>query len=500
MTAAPMHRPANLLVVDADQGRTTIHRNLYGHFAEHLGRGIYEGLWVGEDSPVPNVGGIRSDVVAALRELAPPVLRWPGGCFADEYHWRDGIGPRAGRPGTLNTHWGGVVENNHFGTHEFFALCEQLGAQPYLCGNLGSGTVREMQDWVEYCTFAGPSPLAQLRRAHGRDEPWALPFFGIGNENMGCGGMMRPEYYADEFRRYQTYVRSLSGNRVQKIACGPNGANYEWTDVLMRRAGELMDGLTLHYYAMPPWGQWKGHATSFTEDEYFETLRLALVMDELIRRHRTIMDRYDPAQRVALIVDEWGTWWEPTPGMNPDFLFQQNTMRDAIVAALTLNIFHQHCDRVRMANIAQTVNVLQAMILTDGSRMLRTPTFHVFEMFRGHQDALHLPSRLDGASYTSGRGPIPALSASASLKSDRILLSLVHTGLEQDQRLEVRLRGARVKSATGRILHGATVMAHNTFDQPDEVRPAAYTGFQVETGRLYLDLPPAAVVTLEVVT
>ena len=500
MTVASMHRTANLLVVDADQGRTTINRNLYGHFAEHLGRGIYEGLWVGEDSPIPNVGGLRSDVVAALRALAPPVLRWPGGCFADEYHWRDGIGPRSQRIATLNTHWGGVVENNHFGTHEFFALCEQLGAQPYLCGNLGSGTIREMQEWVEYCTFAGPSPMAQLRRANGRDEPWALPHFGIGNENMGCGGMMRPEYYADEYRRYQTYVRALSGNRISKIACGPNGANYEWTDVLMRRAGDLMDGLTLHYYAMPPWGQWKGHATVFTEDEYFETLRLALVMDELIRRHRTIMDRYDPAQRVALIVDEWGTWWEPTPGMNPDFLFQQNTMRDAIVAALTLNIFHQHCDRVRMANIAQTVNVLQAMILTDGPRMVRTPTYHVFEMFQGHQDALHLPARLDGANYTRGRCTIPALSASASLKSDRILLSVVHTGLEQDQRLEVRLRGARVKSAVGRILHGAAVMSHNTFDAPDEVRPVDYTGFQVETGRLYLDLPPASVVTVEVTT
>ncbi|MBL9215280.1 MAG: alpha-N-arabinofuranosidase [Opitutaceae bacterium] len=487
----------NRIVIHADQGSFTLNRNLYGHFAEHLGRGIYEGLWVGEDAAIPNVRGIRSDVVAALRRLRPAVLRWPGGCFADEYHWRDGIGPRAARPAMLNSHWGGVVENNHFGTHEFFDLCEQIGAEPYICGNVGSGTVREMQEWVEYCTFAGRSPLAELRRAHGREQPWRLPYFGIGNENMGCGGMMRPEYYADEYRRYQTYVRHLSGNRVSKIACGPNGANYEWTEVLMKRAGGLMDGLTLHYYAMPPWGEDKGRATEFSLEEYGRTLERCLVMDELLARHGTIMDRYDPKKRVALIVDEWGTWWEPEPGANPDFLFQQSTMRDAMVAALTLNLFHHHGARVRMANIAQTVNVLQAVVLTDGPRIVLSPTYHVFDLFQVHQDATYLPLHLAGDDWEIGSRKLPAISASASRRDGRIALSLAHTDPGREARVEVSLRGAEAGAVAGRILHAPTVQAHNTFDRPDTVRLRPFAGARLSGGRLEVTLPPASVVTLE---
>jgi len=366
----------NRVIIGADLGTVTIEKYIYGHFAEHLGRCIYEGFWVGQDSPIPNTRGIRNDVVEALRKIKPPVLRWPGGCFADEYHWKDGIGPRERRPARVNTHWGGVTENNHFGTHEFMDLCEQLGADPYICGNVGSGTVQEMAEWVEYITFAGKSEMADLRRQNGREEPWRLPFFGVGNENWGCGGHMRPEYYADLYRRYQTYVRHYSGNRVYKVACGPTG-DYRWTEVLMREAGRWMDGLSLHYYTLPGTWEKKGSATQFDESEWFSTLRNALHMEELIRRHSAIMDRYDPQRRVGLIVDEWGTWYDVEPGTNPGFLYQQNTLRDALVAGIHLNIFNNHAERVKMANIAQTVNVLQAMILTDGPRMIVTPTYHV---------------------------------------------------------------------------------------------------------------------------
>jgi alpha-L-arabinofuranosidase len=488
----------NTLTINADQGAHIINRNIYGHFAEHLGRGIYEGLWVGEDSPIPNTRGLRNDVVAALKALNPPVLRWPGGCVADEYHWKDDVGPRALRPAMLNSHWGAVVENNHFGTHEFFELCEQVGAEPYICGNLGSGTVREMQEWVEYCTFAGGSPMASWRSANGRATPWKLPYFGVGNENMGCGGMMRPEYYADEYRRYQTYIRSLNGNQVFKIACGPNGANYEWTEILMKRAGDLMDGLTLHYYAMPTWGDPKGDATKFTEEEYFKTMQRSLFMDELLTGHSKIMDRYDPKKRVALIVDEWGTWWEPAPGFNPDFLFQQNSMRDALVAAVTLNLFHHHGDRVRMANIAQTINVLQAMVLTDGPRMTLTPTYHVYEMFKCHQDGAYLPISLSCLDYKMEGHKIPALSASASRKDGRISLSLAHTDPTQNTTVEVEFRGVILKDVAGRLLHGPALQAHNTFDCPATVRPEPFTVARFHNGRMHLTLPPASIITLQV--
>ncbi|MFS8572711.1 MAG: alpha-N-arabinofuranosidase, partial [Clostridia bacterium] len=389
----------NRVIIGADLGSVTIEKYIYGHFSEHLGRCIYEGYWVGEDSDIPNIRGIRKDVVEALKKLNPPVLRWPGGCFADEYHWMDGIGPREKRPTMVNTHWGGVTENNHFGTHEFMDLCELLGADPYICGNVGSGTVQEMAQWVEYITFDGKSPMADLRRQNGREEPWRLPFFGIGNENWGCGGNMRPEYYADLYRRYQTYVRHFGKNRIYKIACGPNGDDYRWTEVLMREAGAYMDGLSLHYYTVP--GTWakKGSATEFDEDEWFITLKKALRIEELIKRHSAIMDRYDPLKRVGLIVDEWGTWYDVEPGTNPAFLYQQNTVRDALVAGLHLNIFNNHAERVKMANIAQTVNVLQAMILTDGPKMIVTPTYHVFEMYKPHQGATLLPPWVEAERY-----------------------------------------------------------------------------------------------------
>ena len=382
-----MDSDLNKIQVTLNREKGNISRYIYGQFAEHLGRCIYEGVWVGADSEIPNVNGIRQDVVEALKAIQVPVIRWPGGCFADEYHWKDGIGPTEERATIVNTHWGGVTENNHFGTHEFFELCRQVGAEAYINGNVGSGTVQEMQEWVEYMTMDGLSPMSKLRRENGQDEPWKVKFFGVGNESWGCGGNMRPEYYADLYRRYQTYVRQYTKEPLYKIACGPNIDDYNWMDVLMKHAAPFMDGISLHHYALASVWEDKRPALGFPEKEWFSLIDSALKMDELITRHTTIMDKYDPDKRVGLIVDEWGSWLAVEPGTNPGFLYQQNTIRDAMIASLTLNIFHKHADRVQMANIAQMVNVLQAMILTEGAEMIKTPTYHVFDLYKNHQDA-----------------------------------------------------------------------------------------------------------------
>lgn len=483
------------LIINADLGTDTISRHIYGHFSEHLGKCIYEGYWVGEGSPIPNVRGIRTDVVDALRRLSPPVLRWPGGCFADEYHWMDGIGPRDRRPSSINTHWGGVTEDNAFGTHEFLDLCEMLGAAPYICGNVGSGTVREMQQWVEYVTFDGRSEMADLRRANGREKPWKLPFFGVGNENWGCGGNMRAEHYADIYRRYRTYVRDLSGNSVYKIACGACDWDLHWTEVLMREAAGSMNGLSLHYYTHPGPNR---SATDFGEADWFAVLRNALKMEELITRHSAIMDRYDPERRVGLIVDEWGTWYDVEPGTHPGFLYQQNTLRDALAAGVTLNTLNNACRRVRMANIAQTVNVLQAMVLTDGPRMLVTPTYHVFEMYKPHHDALMLPCALASRAYEDENESIRAVSASASRDSRGAThISLCNLDPSSEAQLECEIRGAAFSTVSGRILTSDRINDHNTFDHPNAVTPQPFDGTTRDSAELKVALPPKSVVVLE---
>ena len=488
------------LVIHADQPGGIINRNIYGQFSEHLGRGIYEGIWVGEDSPIPNTRGIRNDVVAALKKLKVPVLRWPGGCFADEYHWKDGIGPYEKRPKIINTHWGGVVENNDFGTHEFFDLCEQLGCEPYICGNLGSGTPQEMMEWIEYITSDADSPMANLRRQNGREQPWKLKYFGVGNESWGCGGNMRPEFYADNYRRYNTFVKNYPGNRILRFACGPSDGDVNWTEVLMSMAGHQMNGPSLHYYTISSgdWGH-KGPATGFTEEQWFGTLRQTLRMEELITRHAAIMDKYDPQKRVGLIVDEWGDWYNIETGTNPGFLCQQNTLRDALVAAINLNIFQRHCDRVAMANIAQMVNVLQAMILTDKEKLIVTPTYHVFEMYQVHQDATYLPIELTGPDYALGTNSMPALHASASRDElGRIHVSLVNLDPHRDQQVVARLAGATANRVTGRVLTATDMDAHNTFQNPDAVRPMAFSGFSFKDHNLSLALPAKSVVVLEI--
>lgn len=483
--------------IHADRPASRIDRNLYGHFSEHLGRCIYGGIFVGEDSPIANTNGIRSDVAEALRRIRVPVLRWPGGCFADEYHWKDGIGPRSARKKMINTNWGGVVEDNSFGTHEFMELCRQIGCEPYICGNVGSGTVQEMSEWVEYLNFDGVSPMADLRRQNGRDAAWGLQYLGVGNESWGCGGNMLPEYYAHLYRRYQTYTRRYGAHKLFKIACGPNGGDVAWTDTVMKMAGRMMDGLSLHYYTIPgeSW-QHKGSATEFDDREYYVTVQRALKMDELLTQHSAVMDRYDPEKRVALVVDEWGNWFDVEPGTNPGFLYQQNTMRDALTAAVNFNIFHKHSDRVRMANIAQMVNVLQSVILTDGDRMVLTPTYYIFEMFQPHRDARLVESAIETFPVGVGDAQVPDLSESASVDDDgRLTVTLCNLSLGESKPVHAIVKGLACRDVEGVILT-AEIHAANTFEKPETVHPAAFAGCKLTKTGFDTVLPPRSVVRL----
>lgn len=465
-----------------------ISKYIYGHFAEHLGRCIYEGIYVGEDSSIPNVNGMRTDVVEALKNIKIPVLRWPGGCFADEYHWKDGIGPKENRKKIVNTNWGGVTENNHFGTHEYFELLRQLGCEAYINGNVGSGTVQEMQEWIEYMTMDGESPMANLRRENGHDAPWKVKFFGVGNESWGCGGNMRPDYYADVYRRYQTFVRQYGKDKIYKIACGPNIDDYNWMDRVMSIAAPFMDGISLHHYALT--GAWedKGPALGFEESQWWSLLKSAKKMDELITKHSTIMDKYDPEKRVGLIVDEWGSWLAVEPGTNPGFLYQQNTIRDAMVAALTLNIFHKHADRVHMANIAQTVNVLQAMILTEGDKMVKTPSYHVFDLYKVHQDADVVASYGDESD---------TLSYTVSKKDGMISISLCNYSLTDTQILDVAGEfGDTIAEA--RYITADKMDEHNDFEHPENITIKDFDGAKLVDGQLSITIPPMSVATIRI--
>jgi alpha-N-arabinofuranosidase len=485
------------IIINTDIKKNTINKNIYGHFSEHLGRCIYEGIWVGYDSPIPNTDGIRNDVVKALKNIQIPVLIWPGGCFADEYHWKDGIGDYSKRKKMINTHWGGVTENNHFGTHEFFRLCELLETEPYICGNVGSGTVQEMQEWVEYMTFDGESPMTNLRKENGQESPWKLKYFGIGNENWGCGGNMRPQYYADLYRRYGCYVRNFSGNNIYKIAGGPNVDDYNWTEVLMREAGQFMSGLSLHYYTFPKNWEDKGSSTDFSEKEYYSTLEHTLRMDELITKHDTIMTKYDPDKKVGLIIDEWGTWYDVEPGTNPGFLYQQNTIRDALVAGINFNIFHKHSDRVQMANIAQTINVLQAVILTEGEKLVLTPTYHVFDMYKVHQDNKHIDFDYKSPIIEFEGIKIPQLSASASVdNNENLYISLCNLSNKESLKTTFELRGNEYKKSSAKIVTANKEDAHNTFDNPNNIKLENFDNYKYNKSNLEVNLPPMSIATI----
>ena len=478
------------VAVDGARPGVRIPKELHGHFSEHLGRCIYQGLFVGENSPIPNEHGMRTDVVKALKEIGVPLLRWPGGCFADEYHWRDGIGPREARKRMVNTHWGGVVEDNTFGTHEFLELCRQIGCEPYINANLGSGTVQEMSEWVEYLNSDGDSTVAMERWKNGHREPYGVRYWGVGNENWGCGGNMTPEMYADLYRRYQTYCRDYGEHKLFRIACGPSDADWHWTEVLMQKAGRYMDGLTLHSYTVPS-GSWaeKGSATEFDEARYMQTLARAYRMDALIRGHLAIMDRYDPEHRVKLMVDEWGCWHDVEPGTNPGFLYQQNTMRDAMVAALTLDVFHRYADRLGPCCIAQMVNVLQSVVLTEGDRMLVTPTGLVFMLYKAHQEAQSLEQAVFCDRMDNG---LRQLSVSASRREDTVTLTLTNLHPAQALETEVRLDGVTVRETTARMIRG-DMHAMNTFEDPEHVRIEPLEGIRCDGQTLSLTLPACSV-------
>ena len=491
----------NVLSIDASGGKTQINKNIYGQFAEHLGRCIYDGIWVGKDSPIPNVNGYRKDILEALQALKVPVLRWPGGCFADTYHWKNGIGPVADRPKIKNVFWGGTVEDNSFGTNEFLDLCELIGCDPYISANVGSGTVDEMVEWIEYMTSDDDVPMANLRRKNGREKPWNVKFIGIGNESWGCGGNMTPEFYVNLMRQYSNYANMYGGDKFQKIGCGANGGDFNWTKVLMENGRNNMDGLSLHYYTIAGEG-WnnKSSATNFDEKLYFSGLKKALYMDELVSRHSAIMDEYDKDKRVDLLVDEWGIWTDVEPGTNPGHLFQQNSIRDALIASSSLDILNKHADRVKMANIAQIVNVLQAMILTEGTKMVLTPTYHVFKMYNVHQDATLLPENLICENYKLGDDQIPAISSSSSVdKNGKIHITLSNLNPVKELKLDVNLSGKGfAKINSGSVLTATAFNSVNTFEKPNAVVPVAFKGAKkISDNKLEVTLPSKSVVVLE---
>lgn len=447
------------LNINLDNKKSVINPEIYGQFSEHLGRCIYDGIFVGQDSDIENIDGIRVDVIEALKAIKVPVLRWPGGCFAEEYHWRDGIGPAEDRPVRINTNWGGVPESNAFGTHEFLRLCELVGCEPYIAINLGSGTVQEAAEWIEYLTYDGDTTLTRLRAANGHPEPWKIKYIGIGNENWGMGGSMEPEYYADEYRKYQSFIKNLSGNELYKVACGPDGASYHWTDVLMQKINKWhANAISLHYYTIPT-GEWehKGSSTEFSDDEYYSTISNALRLGEIIDKHLEIMDMHDPNHDIDLIVDEWGVWTDVIEGTNPGFLYQQNSMRDAIVAALSLNILNNRSSRVKMSNIAQMVNVLQAMILTDREKMITTPTYEVYKMYVPHQGANNLEVDIQD---------VLNFSCSASVKDGWLNVSLVNISLCDEVEVNLEVIYNKMEKLNDEFVSDKEAWITELFDKP----------------------------------
>ncbi|MBO4483407.1 MAG: alpha-N-arabinofuranosidase [Prevotella sp.] len=502
--------------INVDKAGAKINKEIYGQFSEHLGSCIYGGLWVGENSPIPNINGYRKDVFEALKVLKVPVLRWPGGCFADDYHWMDGIGPKDQRPSLRNNNWGGTIEDNSFGTHEFLNLCEMLGCEPYISGNVGSGTVKEMAQWVEYMTSDGDTPMARLRRQNGRDKAWKVKYFGIGNEAWGCGGNMTSEYYSDEFRKFNTYLRDYTGNKLYRIASGASDYDYDWTTTCMDKIGNRMQGISLHYYTCSGWEGSKGSATKFSKDQYYWALGKCLEIEEVIKKHKAIMDAKDPEHKVGLLVDEWGTWWDEEPGTVPGHLYQQNALRDAFVASLSLNVFHKYTDRVKMANIAQVVNVLQSMILTDQEgtgHMVLTPTYHVFEMYTPFMEATYVPVDIETETIAvskayfkekedakdAGYRPCPMLSASAAKTQDGgLVLAITNVSLDKDQTIQLDVKGYKAKSVAGRILTSKKVDDYNDFNHPNVVAPAPFKDAQLNKDVLTVNVPAKSLVVLTI--
>jgi len=490
----------NKVIINADSVETKISKHIYGHFAEHLGRCIYDGIYVGDDSTnIPNTNGVRNDVIEALKNLNIPNLRWPGGCFADTYHWKDAIGPKDMRKPIENLSWGNYREDNSFGTHEFLNMCELLGAEPYLAVNMNTGTVREAVEWVQYTTHTnGTSYLTDLREKNGRDKPWNVKYWGIGNESWDCGGDMTVEYYTNLYRRFATAMTDYNNSKkLFRIAVGPGWADYDWTEKIMKDIpAKRIEGLSVHHYSVIDWSH-KGSSYEFNNEEYFSTMEKAWFMEEFITKNSEVMDKYDPEKRVALVVDEWGGWYDSDPSGN-GVLYQQNTIRDAMIAGLTLNIFNNHADRVKMANLAQTVNVLQSVILTKGEKLILTPTYHVMEMYKVHQDALLVPVEVISEDFVLGDRKLKALSVSASIdESGKMHISLTNIDDKNGKEVELNLKGFNTQNVTGRILTSNKVQDHNTFENPTKVVPESFNGITHSGDNLLVNMPPNSVVVLE---
>lgn len=504
------------LVVNASEPGPVINRDIFGQFAEHLGQGVYGGIWVGKDSKIPNVRGIRSDAVKALRDLKVPVVRWPGGCFADAYNWRHGIGPEAERVTTVNL-WGNVPEPGDFGTHEFMDLVDQIGSEAFISVNMGSGTAGEAAAWLEYMTTNQPSTLGKLRAANGRAQPWRIKYLGLGNESWGCGGGWTGDEYVPEMKRFSTLVRNLNPAQnaeipiyrvpesMQRVAVGPDAGKTDYTEAVMKAwsqrgtAGWGIEALSLHFYSAGPNGIVTAPSTGFGEKDYAYLLKDTLRIGGMIETHSAIMDKYDPKREVALVVDEWGAWLRPLPGLPIMFLKQQNSQRDAILASLNLNIFARNAARVRMANIAQMVNVIQSMILTDGGKMVLTPTYHVYKMYVPFQDASLLSVKLDAGTYTEGSITLPRLDAMAARSKDgRVWLAVSNLDPTREAVVEAQVQGVKTKTAQGQVLTSPKVDSVNTFEVPNLVMPKGIS-FKGAAGTIQLKLPAKSVTVLELV-
>jgi len=495
----------NQVILNVDSAETKISRHIYGHFSEHLGRCIYDGIWVGEDSDIPNTNGIRNKAVQALKEVNIPNLRWPGGCFADEYHWKDGIGPKDEREPMINTHWGMVSEDNSFGTHEFLELCDLIDAEPVIAGNLGSGTVKELSDWVEYCNADIKSDMTQLRKKNGKEDPWYVKYWGVGNESWGCGGNMDPTQYYRKMSRYSTYMRSYPDKPIYKVAVGPGGFNLDWTREFMKNVkkyggSHLFDGYSLHYYTITHNWQNKGSATDFNMDEYFTTIKKSLRLEELINKNMEIINEHVPEADIDLVVDEWGNWFDVKEGTNPAFLYQQNSLRDAMTASASLNIFNQKSDVVKMANLAQTVNVLQALLLTKDEEVVKTPTYYVFKMYKEHQGAKLIPAIKDFEKWVHGGKQTQAITSSASINEDgNINITLSNFKPEESNQVIYTLKGKEdCEFVDGGIITADKVNSYNKFDQKENVTLEDFSDVDIDDNEVTVNLPPKSVVRVEV--
>jgi alpha-L-arabinofuranosidase len=491
------------IMMDTENSKYQISKHIYGHFSEHLGNCIYGGIWVGEESSILNKNGFRTDVADALIEVGMPSLRWPGGCFADEYHWQNGVGPKEARQTMINTHWGMVSEDNSFGTHEFLAFCEMVKCEPIFAGNVGSGTVRELSEWVEYVNADIKSPMTLLREKNGHKDPWYVKYWNIGNESWGCGGNMTPEIYYDNMVRYSTFMRNYPGKNLYKIIVGPGGSDLNWTEKLLKLASEndklgMFNAISMHYYTVPgPSWQQKGSATDFGEKEWITTIRKALGIEELINKNIEVFKKYSPRRKIDLAVDEWGCWHDQEPGTKNGFLFQQNSLRDAMVAALSLNIFNNHCDWVKMGNIAQTVNVLQALILTKDAAMVKTPTYYVYKMFKVHQDAMMILVTMESPKYEFGGESVPALSVSASKDTKgKVHFTLANFDPSKPQIIEIPV-GNELKFSYGEILTSSKINDYNDFGMEEKVKTTEFKNARVANGNLSFEIPAKSILMLE---